>query len=647
MTIIAPGAFVPGRCLRHCFVLAVLILFFPIFASAQAGLSPKQIKRLSVEELMNLEVTLVSRTPEKLTTVASAIQVITSEDIRRSAATNIPEALRLAGNLQVAQLSSSVWIISARGFNNVFANKLLVMIDGRTVYTPLYGGVLWEQQNVLLEDVDRIEVVSGPGGTLWGANAVNGIINIITKHSSQTKGLYASITAGDFVQDIASLRYGGSLGKNADYKIYLQHFDRNETTLPNGNKNADAWGHTQVGFRTDWQASLKDAFTVQGDYYVNNRETLPSKSRSNGQHVLGRWTRRVNDSAGLQLQLYFDRYYRADAPTASSDEINTIDVDFQHHFLIGHRHNIVWGAGYRYARDDAFFPVSSGAGIVPRFKRLDLFSGFIQDEISLTKTLKLTAGTKVLHNVYTGVEWQPSLRFAWQQKKSSLWAAVSRAVRTPSRFDVDYYLPTTPQPPTVPSVAGGPNFVSEKLVAYEAGYRFQPDALSSVSVATFYNVYRDVYSVEALPGTLTYQIQNGSRAESWGFEFSGSYQLHKNWRMRGGYTYFNKDIRVSPGRIFDPSYLGNDARNQAMLQSILDLPLRLQLDLVARHVDGLKESFATARVPAYFTMDARLAFTYKGFELSVAGQNLTQKRHTEFNVFNLPRHGYVKITARF
>lgn len=646
MTIALHGTAVPRRSLRCISVLALLLLLFPVLALSQAGLSPKKIKRLSIDELMGLEVTLVSRTPEKLTTAASAIQVITSEDIRRSAATNIPEALRLASNLQVSQLSSHVWIISARGFNSIFSNKLLVMIDGRTVYTPLYGGVLWENQNVLLEDVDRIEVVSGPGGTLWGANAVNGVINIITKHTGQTKGLFAAVAAGTFLEDMASLRYGGNLGKKGGYKVYVQHFDRDATTMPNGTKSPDAWALTQGGFRADWNTSPKDAFTVQGDYYTTKRETTPAHSRSNGQNILGRWTRTITDSSGVQLQLYFDRYFRRDMSTSSYDEMSTIDLDFQHHFYIGRNHSIVWGAGYRYVKDDVDFGTSV-AGILPRFKNLDLFNSFIQDEISLAKTLKLTVGTKLLHNVYTNFEWQPGVRLAWQTKKSSLWGAVSRAVRTPSRFDVDYYLPTTPQPPNIPSVAGGPNFISEKLIAYEAGYRFQPNAVSAVSVATFYNVYRDVYSVEPLPGTVTYQIQNGSEAESWGFEISGNYQLHKNWRVRGGYTYFNKDIRAKPGHVFDPSYLGNDARNQALLQSILDLPFRIQLDITARHVDGLKASFATARVPAYFTMDARLAFTYKGFELSVAGQNLTQKEHTEFGTFNLPRHGYAKISARF
>ncbi|MGB8194008.1 MAG: TonB-dependent receptor, partial [Chitinophagaceae bacterium] len=477
------------------FALWILIAgcFFPASGWAQTGLSPRQIKKLSVEELMNIEVTLVSRMPEKLSEAASAIQVITYEDIRRSGATNVPEALRLAPNLQVSQLSAGIWIISARGFNSVFSNKLLVMIDGRTVYTPLYGGVLWEQQNLLLEDVDRIEVVSGPGGTLWGANAVNGIINIVTKHTRNTQGLFASVGAGTFVKDIVSLRYGGNIGKKGNYKVYAQHADRDDTKMPDGTGNADAWDMTQAGFRADWEATKKDAFTLQGDLYAGNRQTKPAKSDLNGQNILGRWTRTISAQSEMSLQLYYDRYFRRDVTTASYDKINTIDIDFQHGFPMGKKQSLVWGLGYRYVKDDANFPVVAGAGIAPRFKRLDLYSGFIQDEIRLTERLKFTLGAKLLHNAYTGLEWQPNARLAWVNKGNTLWAAVSRAVRTPSRLDVDYYLPITPQPPNVPSVAGGPDFVSEKLVAYETGYRFQPNAVSSFSISVFYNVYSDVY----------------------------------------------------------------------------------------------------------------------------------------------------------
>jgi iron complex outermembrane recepter protein len=627
---------------RLCFAVLCLL---PVCGLAQTSFSPRDIKKLSVEELMNLEVSLVSRTPEKLSEAPSAIQVITSEDIRRSGATNIPEALRLSPNLQVSQLSAHTWLISARGFNTIFANKLLVMIDGRTVYTPLYAGVLWEQQNVLLEDVDRIEIVSGPGGNLWGANAVNGIINIVTKQAGDTQGLYASVLAGTFIKDQAAIRYGNKAGK-VNYKFYGQHFNRGATKSATSGDNKDDWSMSQAGFRMDWNSNAKNAFTVQGDYYDGNRNAPKDRSPLNGQNILGRWTKTISERSELSLQVYYDRYYREDAPTGSYDKMNTADIDFQHRFPLK-AHSIVWGAGYRYVKDDANFPVTGAAGIVPRFKRLDLYSAFIRDEVSLTRHLLLTFGTKVLHNVYTGVEWQPDVRLAWVNKGNTVWAAISRAVRTPSRLDVEYFLPMTPQPPTVPSVAGGPNFESEKLVAYEAGYRFLPNSVSAFSISAFYNVYRDVYSVEALPGTLTYQIQNGSQAESWGAEISGNYQVHKNWRVRGGYTFFKKDIYAKPGRVFNPDYLGNDARNIVVLQSILDLPWRLQLDVTARYLDHLPQTFATRAVDAYFTYDARLAFAHKGFEFSIVGQNLAHKKHIEFGTYYIPRNVYAKISARF
>ena len=638
--------FLPGiACHTMRFALIVVFSGHSLFSYSQ-GLSAREIKKLSMEELMNIQVTLVSRTPEKLVEAASAIQVITNEDIRRSGATNIPDALRLAPNLQVAQLSSSAWIISARGFNSVFSNKLLVMIDGRTVYTPLYGGVLWEQQHVLLEDVDRIEVISGPGGTLWGPNAVNGVINIVTKPSSQTPGLFASAAVGTFLKNMFSVRYGGKVSEKFTYKVYGHHFNRDETELPNGTKNPDEWRMSQAGLRADWNKG-KDAFTVQGDYFFGRRETAITPSDQNGQNILARWNRTFSETSDFSLQLYYDRYYREDAPTISYDKMNTIDADFQHRFGVKKRHMLVWGLGYRYVKDDANFSNQALAGIVPRFKRLDLYTAFIQDEIRLSENLRLILGSKFLHNVYTGFEWQPTARMSWMKRNSTVWAAVSRAVRTPSRFDVDYFLPMTPQPPTSPSVAGGPNFISEKLIAYELGYRLHPNAISSFSVSTFYNVYRDVYSVEALPGTLTYQIQNGSKAESWGLELAANYMIQKFWRLRGGYTFFKRDIGPKPGHAFNGEYLANDSRNKFIIQSMLDLPFNLEFDLTGRYHDGLPQTFATVDVPAYFTFDARIGFELKGFELSIVGQNLAEKNHTEFGTFYIPRHIYGKISARF
>ncbi|MCW3110824.1 MAG: TonB-dependent receptor [Segetibacter sp.] len=609
-------------------------------------LTPGELKKLSVEELMNLEVTLVSRSPQKLAEAASAVQVITGEDIRNSGATNIAEALRLVTNLQVAQLRSNIWLISSRGFNQLFANKLLVMIDGRTVYTPLFAGVFWDMQNVLLEDVDKIEVVSGPGGTLWGANAVNGVINIITKNSAETQGLYASALAGTFIKDHAAVRWGGKIGKKISYKVYGQHFDRNSTKKPDGTDFSDAWKLTQGGFRMDWNGRKADNYTVQGDYYGGTIKTAGSNSDFNGQNILGRWSRNFSEKSDLTLQLYYDRYFKQDAPGKTSDKINTADVDFQYRFPIAKRHSILSGLGYRMVKDE-FISSNPFVAILPQKKSLDLFNAFIQNEIAVSDVLKVTAGTKVLHNVYTGIEVQPGIRMALTVKKNNtLWAAVSRAVRTPSRIDVDYFSPVALQPPTSVSVTGGPTFKSEKAFAYELGYRIQPNTKSSFSIASFYNVYKNVYSLEALPGTLTYQIFNGSEGKSWGSELSGTYQLLDKWRVRGGYTYFDMKLKAKPGHTFDPSYLANDVQNQAMLQSMTDLPFNLHLDVIARYLDYLPQTITTVEVPGYFTFDTRIAYTIKHVEVSVAGQNLYKKNHTEYNTLNIPRSIYAKLTFR-
>ncbi|RYF81455.1 MAG: TonB-dependent receptor, partial [Chitinophagaceae bacterium] len=450
-----------------------------------------------------------------------------------------------------------------------------------------------------------------------------------------------------FLQDKTSARYGGKMKDKISYRIFGQHFDRNETRLPNHARNSDAWNITQGGFRMDWDASGTDNITVQGEYYGGTRNTPIQSSDLNGQHVLARWARTFSVQSDLALQVYFDRYYREDAPTSSYDKMKTVDADFQHRFSIGKKQNFIWGASYRFVKDDANFSVTAGAGIVPRFKRLDMFTAFAQDEFYLAKNLRLIAGTKILHNVYTGWEWQPSARIAWMKPKATLWTAVSRAVRTPSRLDVDYYLPMTPQPPNIPSVGGGPDFVSEKVIAYEAGYRFQPNILSSFSIATFYNIYSDLYSVEPKPGTLTYQIQNGSEATSWGAEFTGSYNVSRKWKLRGGYTYFDKSIKAKTGHVFNPDYLGNDVKNQVSFQSIFDPFKGFQFDLTARYLDGLMKTIATTDVPAYWTFDARLAYLFKRFELAIIGQNLLRKDHQEFGSNLIPRNVFVKISARF
>src|SRR5437773_5968670 len=373
--------------------------------------APSELKKLSLEELLTIEVTSVSRRPEKLAETASAIQVITQEDIHRSGVTSLPEALRLAPNLQVAQVNSHDWAISARGFNNTLANKLLVMIDGRAVYTPLYAGVFWEVQNVLLEDVDRIEVVSGPGGTLWGANAVNGVINIITRSAKDTQGLLVTGGGGSLLQDFGAVRYGGAAGSNFFYRIYGQRFDRNNSVLANGNNARDQWDMTQGGFRTDWFPSDANTVTFQGDSYAGSEQGAPADTKVDGQNAVGRWTHAFSQESELQVQMYFDRTWRK-IPNQLAEDLKTYDLDFQHRFACGERQTIVYGAGYRLMQDRV--KNTPAISFLPPNRDLQLFSGFVQDEITLVpERLKFTIGTKLEHNDFSGWEIQPSARLAW------------------------------------------------------------------------------------------------------------------------------------------------------------------------------------------------------------------------------------------
>ncbi len=624
------------------------MLMFSLFWNIDPGLAQndlpvEDVKKMSIEELMNLEVTTVSRQPERLNEVASAIQVITQEDIRRSAATSLPEVLRLVANLQVAQLNSSSHIISSRGFNATFSNKLLVIIDGRTVYSPLFAGVFWDAQQVVLEDIEQIEVISGPGGTIWGANAVNGVINIITKNAKDTQGLLLAGSAGTFLKSAATARYGGQMGKNMAYRVFAQHVRRAPTHLPNGDEAMDNFGIANAGFRLDWTPSTESTLTLKGNAYDGSTETATSPSTLDGQNLLARYSRTLSESSGWVVQAYFDRTWRRDIPSTLSDELKTYDLEFEHYFNLKEKHQFIWGGGYR-AMENHTINSTEFVAILPNRRDMHLFSFFVQDEIKLNPNFFWTVGTKIEHNSFSGIEIQPSTRMAWTPgHNKAVWAAVSRAVRSPSRIDVDSYIPAFPVGPEAPSVAGGPNFVSEKVIAYELGYRLQPESNLTVSLATFYNRYDDLYSVEPLPGTLTYQIQNGTEGTSWGVELSGTWQVIQNWRLRGGYTYLNMDLRNKPGRVYDFSDLANDAEHQGMVHSMMNLPGGFQFDVSLRYLSDLP----TTHTPDYFTFDARLAWVYKQWgEISLVGQHLGQDRHYEF-INQIPRSVYGKVLCRF
>ncbi|HWA15919.1 MAG TPA: TonB-dependent receptor [Gemmatimonadales bacterium] len=605
----------------------LLALTLPVDLSGQdAPGGPASLKRLSLEELLDVKVTSVSRRPELLSAAPSAIQVITGDDIRRSGAASLPEALRLATNLQVAQVNASQWVVTARGFGNVLSNKLLVLIDGRTVYTPLYAGVFWDVQNPSLEAIDRIEVISGPGGTLWGANAVNGVINIITKRADQTQGLYAEGGAGTEERGFGTLRYGGGLGKGVNGRVYAEGFSRDHTTEIAGTDARDGWHMFQGGFRVDGDAEARNQWTLQGDIYDGRPDPDGGTPvNASGGDVLGRWTRASGDASEFQLQAYFDRTFR-DFNNGFTEALSTFDLDWQHRFPLGKRQEIIWGAGARLM--DHRTENLELFRFDPGHKTLQLYSGFVQDAITLVPgRLRLTLGTKVEHHTYAGFEIQPSGRLAWTPSREQLvWAAGSRAVRTPSRIDRDFAILVAPD---IPLLTGGP-FHPEKVLAWELGWRVQPSDRVMFAVSGFYNSYRDLRSAEPTPvTTIPIVIGNGVEGNTWGVEVATQYQVVPRWRLRAGYTWFDKDLHVKDDSndLNAGSVESNDPSHQAQLQSVLDLGRQLELDFVARYVGELEQP----EVPDYVGLDVRLGWRpLPRVSVVVVGQNLLKKVHREF-----------------
>jgi len=592
-------------------------------SSASAG----ALKKLSIEQLMSLEVTSVSRRPERLAQAASAIQVITQQDIRRSGASSLPEALRLATNLQVAQVNARDWAISARGFNSTTANKLLVLIDGRTVYTPLYSGVFWDVQDVPLVDVDRIEVISGPGATLWGANAVNGVINVITKNARETQGLVVSGGGGTELRGFGTARYGGALGSHVNYRIYGKGWARDPSVLPSGQDATDDWHMEQGGFRLDWDASPGNQVILHGDLY-DGRIGQPSPAADiavSGGNVMARWSHTISEESSLAAQLYYDRTHR-DIPGTFGEDLDTYDVDLQHGTRLGTRHEVVWGLGYRLINDRVVN--SALLAFLPPHVARQWFTGFIQDEIALVPNrLHVALGTKVEHNDYTGYEIQPSGRVSWRLSPSgTLWAAVARALRTPSRIDRELFFPG--QPPY--AIAGGPGFHSEEELAYELGYRHQRGALA-LSVATFYSRYHGLRSVEQVnpPTPSPVVIANGQYGESYGAEVTADYWITKGWRVGAGHTELRVHIWPNPGST-DTSRGASESQTpdrQFFLHSSVDLPAHLRFDAGLRAIGDI----AKQQVPAYGELNARLTWQPTSqLDLSLVGQNLLHDRHAEF-----------------
>jgi iron complex outermembrane receptor protein len=638
------------RSRRGAFFLLALVLAIPARRGAAQQpdtlTSPAALKQLSLEQLMNVQVTSVSRRPEKLSSTASAIQVITGEDIRRSGASNLPEALRLATNLQVAQVNASQWAISARGFNNVLADKLLVMIDGRTVYTPLYAGVFWDVQNPPLGDIDRIEVVSGPGGALWGANAVNGVINIITKHSKDTQGLAVEGGGGTEAKTFGTVRYGGRLSPDFTYRVYGEGFWRGSTVQLDGTDPHDSWHMGQGGLRMDWKPGRADVFSFQGDYYDGRPDPDGNAPViANGVNGLGRWIHTLSPGSDLQVQLYYDHTWR-DFGNGFTEALSTYDFDGQHRFQLDRRQEVIWGLGVRLMAHQ-----TQNLGLfafLPSYRLLHLYSGFVQDEITLVPNRwRLALGSKFEHNDYTGFEIQPSARLAWTPlPEHTVWAGVSRAVRTPSRIDRDFFLFAAPGLPIV----AGDDFQSETVVAYELGWRVQARSNLALSLSTFYNQYDDLRSAEPgpPPSGIPITFENGVQGHSYGAELAASYQVSSHWRLRGGYTFLKENLSLKPGSadLNGGTAESDDPDHQFLVQSIADLPGAIELDAVFRYVGSLPGPV----VPDYATLDLRVGWRLTPhLELSVVGQNLLQSEHPELapsspSPRKVQRGVYAKVT---
>lgn len=584
----------------------------------------RDIAELSLEELGRLEVTSVSRRGEPLSAAPASIYVITAEAIRRSGASSLPEALRLAPNLQVARIDATQYAISARGFNNAIGNKLLVLIDGRTVYTPFFSGVFWDQQDVLLDDVERIEVISGPGATLWGANAVNGVINILTRSSADTPGSLV-VAGGSDREHGLSLRHGGALGEHGTLRTYFKTGRLRQTETAAGADRHDANERHQAGLRADWVLGA-DTFTLQGDTYETRAEhrgvvlgTQITPIRSSGANLLGRWTRRLSGGGELRVQAYFDHMERDDA-LLYRPQVDVADLELQHSTTAG-AHKLVWGGGYRHARDDIrpglFF------GFEPGSRSLRWANLFVQDEMALSANLGVTLGLKFEHNDFTGLETLPNLRLAWHPRTGHLvWGALSRAVRAPARLDRDIRLP--PRPPYI--IAGGPDFVSEVANVLELGYRLQLAAGWSGSATAYVSDWKRLRSGQPPPNA---QVQNMIDGRTYGVEAWATWQARPDWRLSGGLTTLRKDLAKRPESTdpVGPSNLGDDPSFQWTLRSAWNPTEGHELDVAVRRVAALPQ----AAVPAYTAVDARYGWRVsRALELSLVAQNLGDPGHAEF-----------------
>jgi iron complex outermembrane receptor protein len=635
------------------------------------------LKGLTLAQLGDVEVTSTSKEPVKLSQTAAAVYVITQEDIRRSGATNIPEALRLAPGVDVAQIDADHWSISIRGFAGQFSRSLLVLVDGRSVYTPLFSGVYWDVQNFVLEDIDRIEVIRGPGGTIWGSNAVNGVINIITKSADKTHGALVTAGGGGVDQGTGAARFGGTIGKSVDYRIYGTGFIDGHEFHSDGD-SFDEWRMGQVGFRSDWHKGDRDTFTVQSDTYqgvTGERVSLASlnppseyfpddKAYVSGGNIVARWTHQFAENSDIQFQTYFDRTNFQDLELGETRD--TFDVDFVQHHPVFRTHKLTWGLGARVSPSN-FLQTSAGVNFAPHQQTDTIYSGFVQYELPIVRNrLTLTAGTKLEHNNFSGFEYQPSVRLLWTPTpKQSFWASVTRATRTPSRLDQDvqFLIYITQPPPIYFAIDGNRDLVSEKLLGYEAGYRATINSRLFVDVAGFYNFYHDlqgygplglavVTDPPQLHANILVPYANSIEGNTAGGEIAPEWRVNHWWQVRGSYSFLHIGLRDMPGFTDTGNllsmYEGSSPRHSLQAQSFLTLPGHFELDLTYRYNSALPNQL----VNAYQTGDVRFGWHLREYmEFSVVGQNLMQPSHVEFGgdpgpLVGIRRTAYAKVVWR-
>jgi len=636
----------------------------------------------SIEDLMNIEVTSVSKTEQKLSNAASTIFVITQDDIARSNATNLTDLLRMVPGVDVAQINANTTAISIRGFNGRFANKLLVLVDGRSVYTQTFGGVFWDTLDLPLEDIDRIEVVRGPGGSIWGANAVNGVINIITKKASETHGGLIVAGGGNVNQGFETTQYGGEVAESTDYRVYTKYFDNGHFPGPTGEDGGDGWHMFQGGFRTDTTLSPKDTLMLQGNIY-SAREgiptfTLPSITSANpvnvellvnmtGGFFQGVWNHVYSPRSDTSLQVSYDRYDRDDQ---LREDRGTLDIDFQHHFAWGLRQNFVWGLNYRdsNSHSDGTLFIS----LTPADLNTQLFGAFIQDEIAIVPSrVYLTAGIKLEHNYYTGLNVMPSTRAVWTPSPNqALWFAISDAVRSPSALDVGLRnnVGSFTEPDgalAVLAVVGNPRINDESLISYELGYRRTIRDRLSIDFATYYNDYHHLYTVEPAtpflentptpPHTvLPVTFENLMHGETHGFEITANWHVMSRWTLSPGYAFEQIHMHLAPTSVDTTSVgeaQGSSPVQSAQLRSRLALPHGLAWDTSAYFVDRLTDPV----MPSYTRLDTGLSWQFlEGATLSLIGQNLAQDHHEEFadatgsaRTTLVKRSAFAKFTWRF